>query len=351
MRSVDWIDGTLQFIDQTRLPREEITIQARDPEVVAEAIRGLRIRGAPAIGVAAAFAVVLAVDRPGASSPDEVRSAVERAVALLGGTRPTAVNLFAALARMRGVIESAVGDSSSGLREKLLREALAIQQEDIDACARIGALGSTLIDPGSVLLTHCNAGMLATAGEGTALSIITTAAAAGNVESVYVDETRPLLQGSRLTAWELVKRRIKTIVITDNAAGRLFQEKKLHAVVVGADRIAANGDTANKIGTYPLAVLASRHGVPFYVAAPASTFDRGSPTGESIRIEERREEEVTHIAGQRVAADGVGVFNPAFDVTPNNLITAIVTEKGILRPPFQKSIAAAIDKPGSATHR
>jgi len=321
-------------------------VQTSDVKVVAEAIRSLRIRGAPAIGVAGAFGVVLALDGARARTAEECERAVGEGIAVLGATRPTAVNLFAALERMKRAFDRAAQRSPADIREALLREAQTILREDVAACARIGKLGATLIDPGSTLLTHCNTGALATAGDGTALNVIATAAAAGNVVRVYVDETRPLLQGSRLTAWELVRRHIEAVIITDSTAGILFQQGKIHAVVVGADRIAANGDTANKVGTYTLAVLAARHTVPFYVAAPTSSIDPGSANGSSIRIEERDGAEVTHIAGHRVAAEGASVYAPAFDITPNELITAIVTEGGILRAPYGGSISRVTGTPG-----
>jgi methylthioribose-1-phosphate isomerase len=250
------------------------------------------------------------------------------------------VNLFAALERMRRAFAACLGSPATGVRDCLLKEAQEIRREDVEACRRIGELGATLITEGSTLLTHCNAGALATAGEGTALGIITTAARKGKVRAVYVDETRPLLQGSRLTSWELVREGIDVILITDSTAGAVLAQNGVDAVIVGADRIAANGDTANKIGTYPLAVLAARHHVPFYVAAPTSTVDAATPSGKEIRIEERSANEVTHLAGNRIAAEGVRVYAPAFDITPNEFITAIVTENVILRPPFLTAIAA-----------
>jgi len=342
MRSVDWIDGNLRFIDQTRLPHEEVFIDTNDINVVAGALKALRIRGAPAIGVAAAFAVVMAVDAARPSTLKQCGPVLNHAIDLLGRTRPTAVNLFASLNRMKTAFERSTATDVAHLREELLVEARTIQREDIEACARIGELGSSLIAPGSSILTHCNTGLLATAGEGTALGIITTAAKRGNVVQVFVDETRPLFQGSRLTAWELSRHGIKTIVITDSAAGVVLQKKKVQAVIVGADRIAANGDVANKIGTYSIAVIASRHGIPFYVAAPTSTIDSGTPAGGVIDIEERNSHEITHVAGVRIAAEGVSVYAPAFDDTPNELITAIVTEKEILRAPYRESIVRCL---------
>jgi methylthioribose-1-phosphate isomerase len=338
MVTIEWGEGVVRFLDQTRLPLEERYVETADFERVAEAIRKLEIRGAPAIGVAAAFGVVLAAQRAG--SADDIRANSRRAIHTLGATRPTAVNLFTALGRMSRVLDGKNGREvrAEDLRAGLLGEALAIQEEDVVACRRIGELGSSLIRPGSSVLTHCNAGALATAGEGTALSVIFAAARKNCIVRVYVDETRPLLQGARLTTWELMKHGIETVLITDSTAGVVLQQQRVQAVIVGADRIAANGDTANKIGTYTLAVLASKHRVPFYVAAPVSTLDFSIASGADITIEERAPEEITSFAGIRVAAEGVNVFAPAFDVTPNELITAIVTERGVLTPPFNPMI-------------
>jgi methylthioribose-1-phosphate isomerase len=339
MRAVDWVGGKFRFIDQTLLPQQEVWVDTDDLAVVGEAIRTLRVRGAPAIGVAAAFGILLALHSRSFPDLPDLRGRLHRAIAYLATTRPTAVNLFYALDRMRGVLDRHTGESEARLYAALEREACAIQQEDIDACRRIGELGAALILPGSSLLTHCNAGALATAGDGTALSCVTAAARQGKVVRVYVDETRPLLQGARLTAWELGQAGIPVVLITDSTAGTVLREGRVQAVIVGADRIAANGDAANKVGTYPLAVLAQRHGVPLYIAAPTSTLDPGTPSGDRIPIEERDPAEVTHFAGVAVAPAGVGVFAPAFDVTPNELITAIVTEKGVLRPPYAQTIA------------
>jgi methylthioribose-1-phosphate isomerase len=338
MATIEWVDGQVRFLDQTRLPLEERYVETTDVARVGEAIKKLQIRGAPAIGVAAAFGVALASRNAG--SPGEVRAAVRHAIRTLAATRPTAVNLFTALDRMSRILDAseAVG-TWERLHAQLLEEALAIQQEDIAACRRIGEIGSALILPGSSVLTHCNAGALATAGEGTALSVIFAAARKQCIVRVYVDETRPLLQGARLTTWELMKNGIETVLITDSTAGVVLQQQRVQAVIVGADRIATNGDTANKIGTYSLAVLAERHHVPLYIAAPVSTIDFTIATGADITIEERAPEEVTCIAGTRIAAEGVGVYSPAFDVTPNELISAIVTERGILTPPFSQMIA------------
>jgi methylthioribose-1-phosphate isomerase len=339
MTTLEWADGRLRFIDQTRLPAEEVMIETTDHLVVCEAIRSLRIRGAPAIGVAAAFALLLAVRESRCSTPGELHALLQSAVRDLSATRPTAVNLFAAMRRMEGAAHASGGTSVAAILDRLSAEALAIQREDVESCRIIGELGAGLIGPGSSILTHCNAGALATAGAGTALSVVAEAARRGNVLRVFVDETRPLLQGARLTAWELVRLGIETVLITDSTAASVLRRGDVQAVVVGADRIAANGDTANKVGTYPLAVLAARHGVPFYVAAPTSTIDAAIPDGDHIPIEEREGAEVTDFGGKRIAARGVKVYAPAFDVTPASLLSAIVTERGILRPPFRESLA------------
>lgn len=340
MVALDWHNGQLRFIDQTLLPLEEVYIETADYRVVGEAIKKLQIRGAPAIGVAAAYALVLAVHDPTVDSMRALNEALYSAINYLAQTRPTAVNLFASLERMRKVFEQNSRADLQNMRRLLLAEARAIHEEDKDACRRIGEVGAALITGPSNILTHCNTGALATTGNGTAQSVITTAAKRGNVQRVYVDETRPLFQGARLTAWELLKAGVDVTLITDSTAGILMQNRAVDLVIVGADRIAANGDTANKIGTYVLAVLANQHGVPFYVAAPLSTIDFSTRTGRSISIEERNPDEVTHVAGKRIAAKGVSVFAPAFDITPNELITAIVTEAGILKPPFTESLAA-----------
>jgi methylthioribose-1-phosphate isomerase len=346
MVTVEWKDDRVRFIDQTKLPREEVYVETADYERVGEAIRKLEIRGAPAIGVAAAFAVLLPVVNKLYSSTGEMKRDFSIAVDHLSRTRPTAVNLFTALKRMRSVADDSATSSVDVLRDALLWEALSIQREDIEACRNIGEFGATLLRPGFSVLTHCNAGALATAGEGTALSVITRGAKEKKVVRVFVDETRPLFQGARLTAWELVKQGIPVVLITDSTAGTVLRRKMVDAVIVGADRIAANGDAANKIGTYPLAVLADLHGIPFYVAAPTSTIDHSTASGGEITIEERGSTEVTHVNGVRIAAEGVEVFAPAFDVTPNELISAIVTEKGILRPPYVASIARMKERPG-----
>ncbi|MBI5473010.1 MAG: S-methyl-5-thioribose-1-phosphate isomerase [Ignavibacteriae bacterium] len=340
MISLEWRDGVFRFLDQTKLPHQEVYVETDDYRIVGEAIRKLEIRGAPAIGVAAAFGLVLAAHAKHIESVRALNEEFYAAMNFLSQTRPTAVNLFLALERMRRTLDQNARADLSNLRRILLAEAKAIQQEDIDACMRIGEFGSSLITLPSSILTHCNTGALATAGTGTAQSVITTAAKQGNVVRVFADETRPLFQGARLTAWELMKAGIDVTLITDGTAGLLMQKREVDLVIVGADRIAANGDTANKIGTYVLAVLARQHGVPFYVAAPTTTIDVNTRSGKNIPIEERSPRDVTHIGDMRIAAPGVSVFAPAFDVTPNDFITAIVTEVGVLRPPFLEAIAA-----------
>jgi methylthioribose-1-phosphate isomerase len=342
MTTLEWVDGKVQFIDQTRLPAEEVIVETADCGVLCEAIRSLRIRGAPAIGVAAAFALVCAVRASGCSTPAELLAAIESAVREISATRPTGANLFAALRRMEDAVRGKAGMTVAEMADRLTEEALAIQREDIESCRRIGELGADLIVPGSSLLTHCNAGALATAGEGTALGVIAHAARRGHVRRVFACETRPLLQGARLTAWELLKLGLETILITDSTAASVLRRHDVQAVVVGADRIAANGDTANKIGTYPLAVLAMRHDVPLYVAAPTSTIDPSIADGSQIPVEERDEAEITHCGGMRIAPRGVKVYAPAFDVTPAELISAIITERGILRRPYRESLEALL---------
>jgi methylthioribose-1-phosphate isomerase len=342
MVSVEWRDGAVRFIDQTKLPHEELFVETTDYRVVGEAIRSLQIRGAPAIGVAAAFAVTVAAHAHGLNSVQDVRDAFYSALHFISRTRPTAVNLFAALSRMQRVVEQHADADPDNLRRSLLNEATAIQREDTEACRRIGEYGAALITSPSTFLTHCNTGALATAGSGTAQSIITTAARQGNVRRVVADETRPLFQGARLTAWELLRAGIDVTVITDSTAAFLMQKGEIDVIVVGADRIASNGDVANKIGTYNLAVLAEKHNVPFYVAAPISTFDPHTQSGRDIPIEERNERDVTLVGGTRIVAEGARVFAPAFDMTPNELIQAIVTEKGVLKPPYTEAIAAML---------
>lgn len=332
-----WEGNALLLLDQRVLPVAERMRRFTDADGVAEAIRTMVVRGAPAIGVAAAFGLVLAV-RGARRKGRPWRSSFEAAAALLAGTRPTAVNLFWAIGRMRKAAASLPDGDPAGALARLEREAVEIFDEDIAANRAMGARGAKLLPPDGNVLTHCNAGALATAGYGTALGVIRAAVAAGKRIHVYVDETRPFLQGARLTAWELMKDGIPCTLITDSMSASLFAAGRIDAVVVGADRIAANGDVANKVGTYGVAVLSRAHKVPFYVAAPVSTIDPAMRTGASIPIEERDPSEVTHLAGRRVAPAGVAVYNPAFDVTPARYVNAIVTEKGVLEPPYPASI-------------
>ena len=339
VRTVAWEDEAVVLIDQRRLPQEESYLRCRQPEEVAAAIRDMAVRGAPAIGVTAALGIAMSV-RATPAEGEALRRIFEAACEQMRVTRPTAVNLFWAIERMRRRFAIEAERGAAAVRAGLLAEALAILEEDVAACRRMGDLGAELITRPSRVLTHCNAGALATAGYGTALGVIRSAARDGNVLGVFADETRPYLQGARLTAWELTKDGIPTTLIADNMAGHMMATGQVDLVVVGADRIAANGDVANKIGTYPLAVLARENGIPFYVAAPVSTFDLAMPSGAGIPIEERPAEEVTHHGGRRMAAEGVAVRNPAFDVTPHRFVTAIVCEKGVARAPYTESLAA-----------
>jgi len=334
-----WNDDAFRvdLLDQTRLPVEEVWLAIETPEAMAEAIRQLRVRGAPAIGIAAAYGVVLALCEGEQAEPHQV---VKQAIDLLATTRPTAVNLFYALDRMQVVAEQGHGLSQEALRARLLDEAQGIHQEDLDAGRRIGEHGLSLLQDGMTVLTHCHAGGVATSGYGTALAPLLLSKEQGITLQAFVDETRPLLQGSRITAWELDKAGIPATLITDSMAGHVMQQGHIQAVIVGADRIAANGDVANKIGTYPLALLAQAHDIPFYVAAPRSTIDFETLTGQDIVIEQRGREEVTHGFGRQTAPDAVSVYNPAFDVTPARLVTAIITEAGVIKPPYQEHLLA-----------
>jgi methylthioribose-1-phosphate isomerase len=337
--TVAWEDGAVVMIDQRRLPTVETFVRCHDHHEVAAAIRDLVIRGAPAIGVAAALGLALGA-RNSTSEGDALRAEWDDMCAVLAAARPTAVNLFWAIETMRRRFDSRAGAGGEALRAALLDQALTIEREDVESCRSMGDLGAELLPEKARVLTHCNAGALATAGYGTALGVVRSAARMGKLDHVFADETRPFLQGARLTAWELQQDGIPVTVITDNMAGHLMARGEVNAVVVGSDRIAANGDVANKIGTYMVAVLAKEHGIPFYVAAPVSTFDLATPTGEGIPIEERSAEEVTHIAGHRLTPDGVPVRHPAFDVTPHHLVTAIVCEHGVGRPPYTESLRA-----------
>jgi methylthioribose-1-phosphate isomerase len=332
MKSIEWRNGKIRFLDQTRLPVDEITIETDDVDVVAEAIRALRIRGAPLIGIAAAYGVALAAAAPGAGGTGAPRECADRAIGLLAGTRPTAVNLFAALDRMRAVLDTH-GDPGT-LAGALLDAARALHAEDAAMCAAIGNLGAALLPDEARVITHCNAGMLATGGIGTAIGIITTAAAQGKIRKVFVGETRPLYQGARLTSWELREAGIDVTVMTDSAVPYLMARQRVDAVIIGADRIAANGDVANKIGSYALARAASAHGIPFYVAAPRTTIDPSCPDGDRIPIEERGAGELADSGTRGIVPRGVSVWTPAFDVTPHEFISAIITESGVHRPPY-----------------
>jgi methylthioribose-1-phosphate isomerase len=331
---VRWEDGRLVLLDQTRLPTEEVERGYTTWQDVADAIRTLVVRGAPAIGVAAAFGVVLAARGSRATSHPALLADLEDAIKGLAATRPTAVNLFWALDRMRALVVASAALPVPALQARLLTEAQAILAEDLAANRAMGAHGAALVPDGARVLTHCNAGALATAGYGTAVGVIRAAHERGKLAMVWVDETRPVMQGSRLTAWELVKEGIPHRLISDVAAGFVMKRGEVDLVVTGADRIAANGDTANKIGTYSVAVLARHHGIPFYVAAPSSTIDPAIPSGASIVIEERDASEVRGVAGRQTAPAASPVFNPAVDVTPAELITAIITERGVFRSPY-----------------
>lgn len=332
MEAIRWENHTLYLLDQTRLPTTEYWLRYTDPFEVSSAIRTMVVRGAPAIGVAAAYAMVLAARKaPDSSTRDHV---MLRAKEALAASRPTAVNLFWALDRMEHC-----GLACGNDPDRLEEEAIAIHREDVAMNRAIGAAGAAIVPHGARILTHCNAGAIATGGYGTALGVVRSAFTQGKVEMVYCDETRPLLQGARLTAWELVKDGIPATLITDNMAASLMAQGKIDLVLLGCDRMAANGDFANKIGTYGVAVLAHYHGIPFYSVLPSSTIDLSIPDGSHIPIEQREASEVTHFAGVRTAPEGVGVYNPAFDVTPHRLLTGIITEKGVIHPPFAEQLA------------
>ncbi len=342
-KTVAWENGCVRLIDQRKLPFEEVYVDCSTVEEVCKAIKNMTVRGAPAIGVTAALGAALAAKNALGSHSAEFYEKVKRALDDLAATRPTAVNLFWAIGRMREILESSQGADPRAVADGMLQAALNILEEDVNICRSIGKHGAELLDDGDTVLTHCNAGALATAGYGTALGVIRGAVEQGKKIKVIADETRPLLQGARLTVWELKKDGIPVTLITDNMAGALMNRGLINKIVVGADRIAANGDTANKIGTYSVAVLAARHKIPFYVAAPISTIDTKAKSGKDIPIEERKPEEVRSALGTPLAQDDVAVYNPAFDVTPAELITAIVTEKGVLKPPFERSISEAAE--------
>ncbi|MCA9081496.1 MAG: S-methyl-5-thioribose-1-phosphate isomerase [Planctomycetaceae bacterium] len=346
-RSVRWSGdefGTLTLIDQTLLPVEFRENEYRTVEEVWEAIKMLRVRGAPAIGCAAAYGMVLGLQSVAQASREEFNTRLAAVADYLAGSRPTAVNLFWALDRMRSVAEAEAALSSSSMLARLLSEAQAIEIEDREMCAAIGRHGAALLNAGDGVLTHCNAGGLATAGDGTALAVMFAAAAEGKQIHVYADETRPLLQGARLTTWEVMQRNIPVTLICDSMAGWVMKEGKIQAVITGADRIAANGDSANKIGTYSVALLAKAHNIPFYIAAPSSTFDLAIATGEEIPIEERKSDEITHGFGRQTAPAGVDVYNPAFDVTPASHIAGIITERGIIAPVTTENVVSMVQR-------
>jgi methylthioribose-1-phosphate isomerase len=337
-KTLEWKKGKLLLIDQTELPEREAYLECSTDREVARAIRSMVVRGAPAIGVAAAFGMVLGARRFKSGEKDSFLRHMEGVGMALTATRPTAVNLAWAVDRMLGVVRGYRGGDLPALRKLLEEEAVKIQQEDVQACREMGRQGQVLIPDGSSILTHCNAGALATAGYGTALGVIRAAREAGKRIHVFVDETRPFLQGARLTAWELMKDRIPCTLITDSMAGWLLAQGKIHLAVTGADRIAANGDVANKIGTYSVARLCHAHGVPFFVAAPLSTIDPATRTGKDIPIEQRSPAEVTFLRGKRIAPAGVKVYHPAFDVTPSRYVSAIITERGIAQKPYRTNL-------------
>jgi methylthioribose-1-phosphate isomerase len=338
VKTLEWTEEGVRFIDQRKLPTEESYVVARTYEEVAEAIRNMTVRGAPAIGVAAAMGIALGVRDSEAGHLSELRRDFEQICETIGATRPTAVNLSWAIRRMQGKFEESLELPLPQLKQALITEARQMYLEDIAANEAMGRHGAVLLPAGAGVLTHCNAGALATCGYGTALGVIRAAVEQGNKLHVFADETRPFLQGSRLTAWELMQDGIPTTVISDNMSGTLMKQGKISAVVVGADRIAANGDVANKVGTYMVAVLAKEHGIPFYVAAPFSTIDMETPDGSRIPIEQRSPREVTHLGDRQIAPTGVKVENPAFDVTPAQYVTAIITERGVVRAPYPESL-------------
>ncbi len=339
VRTIEWKNDRVVMLDQRLLPHQEVYVVCRDYQQVAEAIRNMTIRGAPAIGVAAAMGVALgALD----AAPKTFDREFERIVLSLGKTRPTAVNLFWALQRMRKVYSAQRSKGVESVKSALKDEAQKIYHEDIVANKQLGKYGARLLRNAKRIMTHCNAGALATAGYGTALGVLRALKESGSQFEVFVNETRPFLQGARLTAWELKKEKIPAILVTDSMAGYLMQRGKIDAVVVGCDRVAANGDVANKIGTYGIAVLAKRHGIPFYVAGPTSSIDLQCPAGKDIPIEQRDAKEVSHLFGKPLAPKGMKVLNPAFDVTAQDLVSAIITEKGVINPPYQHNIRSHV---------
>jgi methylthioribose-1-phosphate isomerase len=338
IQTLEWTDQGIRFLDQTKLPTVETYVTCTTYQQVAEVIRNMVVRGAPAIGVAAAMGIALGANNSRAETVADLKKDFDQICRVMGETRPTAVNLFWAIRRMQEKFVTLCIRPIPQIKQALIEESRRMHAEDIAANQAMGRHGATLMPATGGVLTHCNAGALATAGYGTALGVIRAALEQGKRLHVYADETRPFLQGSRLTAWELMKDGIPTTVISDNMAGSMMRQGKINAIVVGADRVAANGDVANKIGTYTVAILAKEHGIPFYVAAPISTVDLDMHDGSGIPIEQRSRKEVTHIAGRQMVPDGVEVENPAFDVTPARLVTAIITERGIAKAPYEESL-------------
>jgi len=346
--TLEWTDAGVRFLDQTKLPMEETYVLAKGYREVADVIRTMVVRGAPAIGVSAAMGVALGLKRSQAADIPQLEKEMEEICETLAATRPTAVNLFWAIERIRQLATTVArqpGATVAKVQEQAVAEACRMYDEDIAACRAMGAHGAALLPAEGGVLTHCNAGALATCGYGTALGVIRAAVERGHAIHVYADETRPFLQGARLTAWELLHDNIPTTVLCDNMAASRMRAGKIQAVIVGADRIAANGDVANKIGTYGVAVLAKEHGIPFYVAAPWSTIDMATPTGDEIPIEERPAKEVTHFNGRQITPENAEIFNPAFDVTPAKYVTAIITELGVLRAPYEAALKEIADRP------
>jgi methylthioribose-1-phosphate isomerase len=344
IQPLQWKNDRVFLLDQRILPEKELYLECRTYQDVAHAIKCMVVRGAPAVGIAAAMGIALGVRAIPEKNKKEFLSQFDKICNTIASTRPTAVNLFWAIEKMKKLVYQNLRASLKVLSLLLKKEALKILKEDIESNKRMGKYGSKLIKNGATILTHCNAGALATGGYGTALGVIRAAKAQGKKVQVIADETRPFLQGARLTAWELKKDGIPVTVITDNMAAFMMQQKRIDAIIVGADRIAANGDTANKIGTYSLAILANEHKIPFYVAAPLSTIDFNLKTGREIPIEERDKKEVSHIGGKRMVPQGVSIWNPAFDVTPNRFITAIITDYGVVKKPYQKNLKKLVSK-------
>lgn len=350
IKTLEWTADGVRFIDQTKLPTEEVYVVCRNYQEVADAIRNMVVRGAPAIGVAAAMGIAIGIKQSHAQDISALRNELGQICRSIGETRPTAVNLFWAIRRMQQKFEEVASQGVQQTKATLVTEAQQMLVQDIAANEAMGRHGATLLPSSGGVLTHCNAGALATCGFGTALGVIRAAVEAGKQIHVFADETRPVLQGARLTAWELMKDGISTTVIADNMAGVMMRQGKIKAVVVGADRIAANGDVANKIGTYSVAVLAKEHDIPFYVAAPLSTVDLNTPTGEQIPIEQRSQKEITHHGGKQMAPDGVKVENPAFDVTPGKYVTAIITERGVAKAPYDRSLKELSEEAAAISH-